>query len=78
MEELTLRVMEELRKNAILMRRSFHGMGGRPTLHPGGQGRLLTLLLENPGISQKTLCQLLHVLIQRHIAGAGIDLTAAG
>ena len=61
MEQLLNQVMEELRKNAILMRRSFHGMSGRPTLHPGGQGRLLTLLLENPGISQKTLCQLLHV-----------------
>jgi len=61
MEQLLNQVMEELRKNAILMRRSFHGMGGRPALHPGGQGRLLTLLLENPGISQKTLCLLLHV-----------------
>lgn len=61
MEQLMNQVMEELRKNAILMRRGFHGMGGRPALHPGGQGRLLTLLLENPGISQKTLCRLLHV-----------------
>ncbi len=57
MEQLTLRVMEELRKNAILMRRSFH----RPGPQVGSHSRLLTLLLENPGISQKSLCQLLHI-----------------
>ena len=57
MEELTLRVMEELRKNAILVRRSFH----RPGPQVGSHSRLLTLLLENPGISQKTLCRLLHI-----------------
>ena len=80
MEQLLNQVMEELRKNAILMRRSFHGMSGRPTLHPGGQGRLLTLLLENPGISQKTLCQLLHVRPQTmgeqlsKLESAGLEL----
>ena len=57
MEQLTLRVMEELRKNAILVRRSFH----RPGPQVGSHSRLLTLLLENPGISQKTLCRLLHI-----------------
>lgn len=57
MEELTLRVMEELRKNTILVRRSFH----RPGPQVGSHSRLLTLLLENPGISQKTLCRLLHI-----------------
>ena len=45
MEQLTIRLMEELRKNAILLRRCF--------LHPGPQvgqnSRLLTILLENPG-----------------------------
>ena len=57
MEELTIRLMEELRKNAILLRRCF--------LHPGppvGQNsRLLTILLENPGISQRALSDLLHI-----------------
>ncbi|MBQ4578078.1 MAG: MarR family transcriptional regulator [Clostridia bacterium] len=57
MEQLTLRLMEELRKNAILMRRSFHRAGSQV----GSHSRLLTLLLENPGISQKSLCQLLHI-----------------
>ena len=57
MEQLTIRLMEELRKNAILVRRSFH----RPGPQVGSHSRLLTLLLENPGISQKSLCQLLHI-----------------
>ena len=57
MEQLTIRLMEELRKNAILLRRCF--------LHPGPQvgqnSRLLTILLENPGISQRALSDLLHI-----------------
>lgn len=54
-------VMEELRKNSILMRRSFRGCHGEITLNVGGQGKLLSILMENPGISQKALAELLHV-----------------
>ena len=57
MEELTIRLMEELRKNAILLRRCFH----RPGPQVGQHSRLLTILLENPGISQRALSDLLHI-----------------
>lgn len=61
MTDKSKQVMEELRKNSILMRRSFRGCHGEITLNVGGQGKLLSILLENPGISQKTLAELLHV-----------------
>ena len=57
MEELTIRLMEELRKNAILLRRCFH----RPGPQVGQHSRLLTIMLENPGISQRALSDLLHI-----------------
>ncbi len=61
MTDKSQKVMEELRKNSILMRRSFRGCHGEITLNVGGQGKLLSILMENPGISQKTLAELLHV-----------------
>lgn len=57
MEQLTIQLMEELRKNAILLRRCFH----RPGPQVGQHSRLLTILLENPGISQRALSDLLHI-----------------
>ena len=57
MEQLTIQLMEELRKNAILLRRCFH----RPGPQVGQHSRLLTILRENPGISQKALSDLLHI-----------------
>lgn len=61
MTDKSRQVMEELRKNSILMRRSFRGCHGEITLNVGGQGKLLSILMENPGISQKALAELLHV-----------------
>lgn len=61
MDNLTLKVLEELRRNAILLRRSFRGGQGQLTLNVGGQSRMLTILAENPGLSQKTLADLLHI-----------------
>lgn len=61
MTNTSQKVMEELRKNSILMRRSFRGCHGELTLNVGGQGKLLSILMENPGISQKALSDLLHI-----------------
>ena len=61
MDNLSLEVLGELRRNAILLRRSFRGGHGQLTLNVGGQSRMLTILTENPGISQKALADLLHI-----------------
>lgn len=61
MDSLSLKVLEELRRNAIMLRRSFRGGHGQLTLNVGGQSRMLTILAENPGLSQKTLADLLHI-----------------
>ena len=61
MNDLSLKVLEELRRNAIMLRRSFRGHHGQLTLNVGGQSRMLTILAKNPGISQRVLADLLHI-----------------
>ena len=61
METIYIDILQEMRRNANLLRRSFHGSRSRMMDQAGGQGRLLTILLDNPGLSQKALSDLVHI-----------------
>ncbi len=54
-------VIHELRKNSILLKRAFCKRHQKPTDNFGGQGHLLHMLRDNPGMSQKALAEIAHI-----------------
>lgn len=54
-------VIHELRKNSILMKRAFCKRHQKSTDNFGGQGRILHILRDNPGMSQKALAEIAHI-----------------
>ena len=54
-------VIHELRINSVLMKRAFCRRHQKPTDNFGGQGKILHMLRDNPGMSQRALAEIVHI-----------------
>ena len=54
-------VIHELRINSVLMKRAFCRKHQKPTDNFGGQGKILHMLRDNPGMSQRALAEIVHI-----------------